>query len=107
MSLIVPQDILQRLQDKSIINFDDHKSVFFCQTIKNLRFQSDNPVLHIFIQDICLLYGDNTVYIYSIFTQDILPRYSILFKILYQDILFIQDILSRFVGTDEDYIPRF
>ena len=77
MSLIVPQDILQRLQDKSIINFDDHKSVFFCQTIKNLRFQSDNPVLHIFIQDICLLYGDNTVYIYSIFIQDTLPRYSI------------------------------
>ena len=106
MSLNVPQDILQRLQDKSIINFDDHGSVFFYQTIKNLRFQSDIPVLYIYSSKIFIYHTVILQYIfilprYSIF---ILPRYSIftqdilhLFKIFYQDSF----------GTDEDYIPRF
>ena len=95
MSLNVPQDILQRLQDKSIINFDDHGSVFFYQTIKNLRFQSDIPVLYIFIQDIYLPYSDTTVYIYS---TKIFYIYSTkIFYIYSRYSTFIQDILSRFV----------
>ena len=53
----------------------------------------------------CYTYLSKIFVYFTVIIQYIFILY--LFKILYQDILFIQDILSRFVGTDEDYIPRF